>query len=137
MPLRQKLLIPQILVLMAYYRFRVHHRPFSELSPKIGTIHFETPLSKTPPNAWLVHELMEAMLRRIKWKDSCLIRALTAKKLLNRMGERCTLYMGVAKEGNNAMVAHAWLRCGRLYVTGGEIRSRFTVTAVYGDEMSN
>lgn len=137
MPLRQKVLIPQILVLMTYYRFVVHHRPFSELSPKIGTIHFETPVTRAGSNAWTVHELMNAMFRRLRWKDSCLIRALTAKKLLNRMGERCTLYMGVAKEGSSAMTAHAWLRCGNLIITGGEIRSRFTVTAFFGDEASN
>lgn len=136
LPLRQKLLIPQIFVLMEYYRFRVHHRPFAELSPKIGTLRLETPLVKTPRNAWLVHEMMNAMFRRIRWKDSCLIRALTAKKLLNRMGEKCTLYMGVRKLDGEPMTAHAWLRCGRLIVTGGESRSGFTVTAVYGDAES-
>lgn len=123
----------QIPVLMVWYYFQVHHRPFSELAPKIGTLGHETPPQKTSGNAWLIHELMEAVGRRIRWKDSCMIRALTAKKLLNRMGEKCTLYMGVSKEAGQAMTAHAWLRCGRLYVTGGEIRSHYTVTACFGD----
>lgn len=134
LPWKQKLLIPQILVLMQWYKFRVHHRPFSELAPRIGVLGMETPLERTPGNARLVHELMEAMLRRLQWKDSCLIRALTAKKLLNRMGERCTLYMGVSKREGQAMEAHAWLRCGRLIVTGGDSMAGFTVTAVFGDE---
>ena len=134
MPMKQKLLIPQILVLMAYYRFQVHRRPFSELAPKIGELGYETPVVATPSNAWLVHELMESMFRRIKWKDSCLIRALTARKLLNRMGERCTLYMGVRKVEDQPMKAHAWLRCGKLIVTGGESKAGFTVTAVFGDK---
>ena len=134
MPWKQKLLIPQIFVLMEYYRFRVHKRPFAELAPKIGTLGYETPVESSPRNAWLVHELMESMMRRIEWKDSCLIRALTAKKLLNRMGERCTLYMGVQKRDGNAMKAHAWLRCGKLIVTGGESKAGFTVTAVFGDK---
>lgn len=134
MPLRQKLLIPQIFVLMLWYRYRVHHRPFSELAPKIGKLGFETAPERTPQYAWHVHGIMNAMFRRINWKDSCLIRALTAKKLLNRAGERCTLYMGVSKEPGQAMNAHAWLRCGRLLVTGGENSSRYTVTAIFGDE---
>lgn len=134
MPMKQKLLIPQILVLMAYYRFRVRRRPFSELAPKIGELGYETPGETTPQNAWLVHEVMEAMFRRIKWKDSCLIRALTAKKLLNRMEERCTLYMGVRKVEDQPMKAHAWLRCGKLIVTGGESRTGYTVTAIFGDK---
>ena len=133
MPWKQKVLIPRILVLICWYKFRVHHRPFSELAPKIGTLGKETPVESSPRNAWYVHELMEAMFRRIRWKDSCLIRALTAKKLLNRMGERCTLYMGVRKPEGQAMTAHAWLRCGKLIVTGGESMAGYTVTATFAD----
>ena len=134
MPLKQKLLIPQVFVLMAWYKHQVHHTPFAELSPRIGTLHYQTPVEASPRNAWYVHELMEAMFRRIGWKDSCLIRALTAKHILNRMGERCTLYMGVRKLEDNAMTAHAWLRCGKLIVTGGESMAGYTVTACFGDE---
>lgn len=134
MPLKQKVMIPKIFLLMAYYKRRVHGHPFSELAPQIGTLGFETAVEASPRNAWLVHELMESMFRRIKWKDSCLIRALTAKRLLNRMGEKCTLYMGVRKPEGKAMTAHAWLRCGKLIVTGGESMAGFTVTAVFGDK---
>ena len=134
MPLKQKLLIPQVFVLMAYYKNRVHKHPFAELAPKIGQLGYETPIETSPRNARLVHELMESMFRRIGWKDSCLIRALTAKKLLNRMGERCTLYMGVRKRKGESLSAHAWLRCGKLTVTGGEIKDEYTVTAVFGDQ---
>ena len=134
MPLKQKLMIPQIFLLMAYYKNRVHRHPFAELAPKIGQLGFETPIETSPRNARRGHELMESMFRRIGWKDSCLIRALTAKKLLNRMGERCTLYMGVRKREGEGLSAHAWLRCGKLTVTGGEIRDEYTVTAVFGDQ---
>ena len=134
MPLKQKLMIPQIFMLMAYYKNRVHKHPFAELAPKIGQLGYETPIETSPRNARLVHELMESMFRRIGWKDSCLIRALTAKKLLNRMGEKCTLYMGVRKRKGEGLSAHAWLRCGKLTVTGGEIKDEYTVTAVFGDQ---
>ena len=134
MPLKQKLMIPQIFMLMAYYKNRVHKHPFSELAPKIGQLGYETPIEASPRNARLIYELMESMFRRIGWKDSCLIRALTAKKLLNRMGEKCTLYMGVRKREGEGLSAHAWLRCGKLTVTGGEIRDEYTVTAVFGDQ---
>ncbi len=133
MPLRMKMLLPQIIVLAYYYRYVIHHRPFSQVSRGIGTIQIETPITRASQTAWDVHEAMEAVFRKMQWKDSCLIRALTAKKLLNRRGEKCTLYMGVAKSGQEAMRAHAWLRCGNLYVTGGEIRSQYTVTAIFGD----
>ena len=134
MPLKQKLMIPRVFVLMAYYYYRVHKRPFAELAPSIGKVGFETPVESSPRDAWLVHELMESMFHRLKWKDSCLIRALTAKRLLNRMGYKCTLYMGVRKPDGRAMEAHAWLRCGKLTVTGGESKAGFTVTRIFGDE---
>lgn len=134
MPLKQKLMIPMVFLLMAYYKRQVHGHPFSELAPRIGTLGHETPIETSPRNARLVHELMEAMFRRIKWKDSCLIRALTAKNILNRMGERCTLYMGVQKKEGEGMTAHAWLRCGKLIVTGADSMAGYTVTAVFGDE---
>ena len=134
MPWKQKLMIPRVLLLMAFYKYQVHHRPFSRLTPKIGTLGLETPVEASPRNAWLVHELMEAMFRRIKWKDSCLIRALTAKRILNSMGEKCTLYMGVAKKEGQSMTAHAWLRCGKLIVTGGDSMAGYTVTACFADE---
>ena len=134
MPLKQKLLIPRIFVLMAYYKYRVHHRPFSELAPTIGTLGFETPLETSSRAARAVHELMEALFRRIKWKDSCLIRALTAKRILNSMGERCTLYMGVSQKEGQRMTAHAWLRCGKCIVTGADAMAGYTVTAIFGDQ---
>ena len=134
MPMKQKRMIPRILFWMFVYRRRVHGRPFSELAPGIGDLGYETPVQATPRDARLVHELMESMFRRFRWKDSCLIRALTAKRLLNSLGHTCTLYMGVRKSGVEAMTAHAWLRCGKLIVTGGESREGYTVTAVFGDK---
>jgi hypothetical protein len=134
MPLKQKLLIPAVLVLMEYYKFRVHRRPFSQLAPRIGVLGLETAIEASPKDAILVHELMEAMFRRLHWKDSCLIRALTAKRLLNAMGHKCTLYMGVAKQTGLGMTAHAWLRCGKCIVTGADSMAGYTVTATFGDQ---
>ena len=134
LPLKLKLTIPRVFVLMAYYKYLVHHRPFSELAPKIGTLGYETPLQTTTRDARAFHELMEAMFRRIKWTDSCLIRALTAKRILNSMGEKCTLYMGVSKKEGQGMTAHAWLRCGKRIVTGADAMAGYTVTAIFGDQ---
>ena len=134
LPLKLKLTIPRVFVLMAYYKYCVHHRPFSELAPKIGTPGYETPLVTTSREARAIHELMESMFRRIRWKDSCLIRALTAKRILNSMGERCTLYMGVAQKEGQPMTAHAWLRCGKCIITGADAMAGYTVTGIFGDQ---
>lgn len=52
------------------------------------------------------------------WESKCLVRALTAQKLLTKKKISSTLYLGVKKEGNK-MVAHAWIRTGGYYMTGG------------------
>ena len=51
LPLKLKLTIPRVFLLMAYYKYLVHHRPFSELAPKIGTLGYETPLNTTTREA--------------------------------------------------------------------------------------
>ena len=47
---------------------------------------------------------------------------LPKQELERMMGERggihSTLYLGVGKD-EGKMIAHAWLRCGQMYVTGG------------------
>lgn len=63
------------------------------------------------------------------WESKCLVRALTAQKLLNRKQIDSTLYLGVGKE-EDKMIAHAWLRCGRMYVTGGD-GSNYAIVAKY------
>ena len=63
---------------------------------------------------------------KTKWESKCLVRALTAQKLLSKEGIPSTMYLGV-KEENGKMLAHAWLRVGRLIVTGGEVSDEYTV----------
>lgn len=53
------------------------------------------------------------------WESKCLVRALTAQSFLKRKKIPSTLYLGVGKDENDKMVAHAWIRAGAMYVTGG------------------
>ncbi|MBR4341855.1 MAG: lasso peptide biosynthesis B2 protein [Lachnospiraceae bacterium] len=53
-----------------------------------------------------------------KWESKCLVRALTAGKLLRKKKLHYTLYLGVCQEDSGEMAAHAWLRWGKFIVTG-------------------
>lgn len=65
-----------------------------------------------------VAKIVDNTCNKTKWESKCLVRALTAQRFLRYKGIHSTLYLGCAiKEGK--MVAHAWLRCGEMYVTGG------------------
>ena len=40
-------------------------------------------------------------------------------KLLSEKGIESTLYLGCKLDENNKMIAHAWIRVGKMFVTGG------------------
>lgn len=61
----------------------------------------------------------------------CLVRAIAAMKMLKRRRIESTLYLGTAKDKDGRMIAHAWLRCGNLYVTGAEEMRGFTVVGKF------
>lgn len=94
--------------------------------------------SNVPPDTYMrqVALAVDWMCDRTPWQSLCMVRALTAKKLLNRKGYPCTLYMGLIKDNNGEMAAHAWLRCGGSYITGGT-GAGYTVTGKYGDPWEN
>ena len=75
-----------------------------------------------------------AVSRRAPWRCKCLEQAVAAKMMLRRRGLASTLYLGVAREESGPSVqAHAWLRCGSYYVTGGEERARYAVVSTFAD----
>ena len=65
-----------------------------------------------------IGQIVDRYCSKTAWESKCLVRALTARKLLQKRKIHSTLYLGCGrKEGK--MVAHAWLRCGKMFVTGG------------------
>lgn len=135
LPFRQKIMLFEAVFLSAYYRFWILYKPFPKLSAKIGTVGYETPETVADRRmVWTVRTIVEAVCRHTPWESKCLVRALVAKRMLNRRGYGCTLYMGVRQTGGE-MDAHAWLRCGDMYVTGGN-GTGYAVTGVFGDSFS-
>ena len=69
--------------------------------------------------------------RYLIWARKCLVTSIAAKRMLNRRKIPATLYMGVAKNEKGKLIAHAWLRSGDIWVTGGRNRNKFTVVGVF------
>lgn len=63
------------------------------------------------------------------WESKCLVCALTAQRLLTKKKISSTLYLGIKKEGEK-MLAHAWIRTGGYYATGGN-GNGYTMVAKY------
>jgi hypothetical protein len=51
--------------------------------------------------------------------------------MLHLRGIPATLYLGVEKR-DDRVHAHAWLRCGTTFVTGGDGSARYSVVSVLG-----
>ncbi len=108
-------------VLSAYYRFQMLNEDTKKLKYKWGIAGQESAEEATIEEyrfAKRVSYSVNQVCSKTKWESKCLVRALTAQRLLAEKKIDSTLYLG-CKEENGMMIAHAWVRCGKAYVTGG------------------
>lgn len=52
------------------------------------------------------------------WKSECLVQALAAQRMLKKRNVNSTIHLGVGKDMHSNILAHAWLKCGGITVTG-------------------
>ena len=92
-----------------------------KLRPPWGEEGRESPQEETRANycqAAHISQIVNRYCDKTVWESKCLVRALTAQKMLSKRNIHSTLYLGCAQK-DGKMIAHAWLRCGSMYVTGG------------------
>lgn len=105
-----------------WYRILVFNVPMKYLEKYFGERDQETPMDFTRRDyywALRVSREVNRIADKTPWDSKCLVRALAAQRILKRRNVSTTLYLGVGKEETDKMIAHAWLRCGSYYVTGG------------------
>lgn len=132
---KNKKLTLAIYYLTAYYRFIILHVPSKKLEPRWGERGVESPETDSDKNysyAYRISREVQRVAPKTHWESKCLVQALTAQYLLHRKNIKSTLYLGVGKEeGSNKMVAHAWLRVGPYYVTGGDGSKTYATVAKF------
>ena len=120
---------------MGFYRAFILFVPFNKLRKRMGK-HKEESAEKETRDVYKIASHISWVVTLISsktpWESKCLVQALTAQRMLKSKGISTTIYLGVRKEGNE-MKAHAWLRCGEYYVTGGAIREQYTVVAKFAN----
>ncbi len=111
--------------LVGVARFRIYFFKSSKLQKYMGTPG-ETPFAEITDNTarlnmFFVADRVKRVAKRMPWQSKCLAQAMTAQRLLKGYGLKSTLYLGVGKDPDDAskMVAHAWVRCGTVYICGG------------------
>lgn len=65
------------------------------------------------------------------WRNRCLVDAITAKLLLQQYHIQTTLFLGVSKDGDSSLIAHAWLKYGEKFITGKRGYQKFTVVSSF------
>jgi len=136
MPTGQRSLAEAV-VWLCLARLAILLLPFRLIAPQLGTHRYETPVTdslQTGTRVLMIAGAMQRASRHLPWKCTCLVQALAGKVMLRRRGLPSTLYLGVAKNGDGNLCAHAWLRCGNFILTGQEEATRFTVVSTFGDE---
>ncbi len=132
-PLSLRILVVRVFFWALYYKWLISKRAFRDICHRLGTRRESVPVEPYSGNnkerILAVSRVIKIVCPRLHFKNECLVEAFVAKRLL--LHEKMTVYMGVAKTKEGAMRAHAWTRCGDIYVTGAEGREQFTVTAVF------
>lgn len=104
--------------------------PFRWIAARLGTQGQESVVEVPPADLRRAREVafyIRGVCRRLRWSPSCLVRATAAMVLLRRRHLEGTLYVGVASDQKEGIRAHAWVRCGAVFVTGGRERRAYAV----------
>lgn len=107
--------------------------PFRRILPHLGTQGVESSAEVSPENhayAWAVRRAINNACHWLGWRPTCLVRSIAALMMLRRRGIESTLYLATALTADQ-LQAHAFVRCGDVYVAGGSERDAFTVLSSF------
>lgn len=130
---RTKLLLIEAFIFLGWARI-LKTIAFSKVAPHLGERMKETSIVIDESNRKLIQRISQVvrmMSRYTLWESMCLVQAIAAMKMLERRQIESTLYLGTAKDEKGKLIAHAWLRSGPFYVTGGDVMHQFTVVKTF------
>ncbi|MEO0771345.1 MAG: lasso peptide biosynthesis B2 protein [Cyanobacteria bacterium J06649_4] len=134
---RHRTIFAEALFWLGVARFVILIFPFRWVEPYLGQRMIESALDDKPNDpqqlrkvAWAIHKVSGYT----PWESKCLAQAIAAKRMLKSRKIVSTLYLGVARSQANELEAHAWLRSGPVYLTGGRGHEFFTVVATFAEE---
>lgn len=119
---RDKLLFMEAFFLTGVYRFKILRVPFNKLKLELGSYNVESDDDVDVEYYRLcrkIGRIVTSVSKYTPWESLCLVKAMTVQKMLKKRGVCTTVYLGVNKDTKDNMNAHAWIRCGKMYITGG------------------
>ena len=126
------LLLAETGLLLIAAKIVLRAAPFRTIAPKTcGDRNFAT---KNCAELMEIGWAFGVIARRIGILRQCLAQSIAAQWMLNRRRIANTLYLGVRRDEEGALLAHAWVRAGARTIVGRESRPGFHVIATFGDE---
>jgi hypothetical protein len=121
LPFDEKKLFFIATFLVLKIRILVTFLPLRFYSSKFGIRHKTLSDSQEVINLTTMHKVKRTIKRTsiyLPFKNKCLVDAFVAKKLLKKLGFESTLFLGVGRDENGQVIAHAWLKYCGMIVTG-------------------
>lgn len=118
---------------LVFWWLAIHLVPVRKILQRMGTQGIESPAEVSPEAhacAWAVRRAINGACQRLGWRPTCLVRSTVAMTMLRRRGVEGTLYLATARD-EDRLQAHAFVRCGAVYVAGGSEREAFTVLSSF------
>ena len=123
-PGRDRTLMLQALYWLLVYTFLIYVMPFRWWQDRIGLKMQPWQEETLSPEQMRMIGLVRRSVFRAKKVllgfPKCFALSLTLKKMLQKRGIDSTLYLGVKKNGDESLMAHAWLKCGDKIIYGGQ-----------------
>jgi hypothetical protein len=136
MPMTDKCLLLESLTMLGAARTAVVMLPFRWVATVLGK---QEPTidagddTAVDLNVRRVGTMVRRASKNVPWTSKCLDQAIAAKLMLARRGLPTTVYFGVRTDKNGELTAHAWLRSGSQFVTGGGNHHAFTIINTFTD----
>lgn len=132
LPLRDQGLLIEAVVSLALAGMALKTIAFARLAARLGRHMAETPeaeLAEAVAVARRIRWAIETAAQNLPWRPVCFPQAVAATYMLRRRDIASTIYFGV--DPARDLDAHAWVRVGRLIVTGAPLERRFTVVSTF------
>ncbi|MCC5879145.1 MAG: lasso peptide biosynthesis B2 protein [Idiomarina sp.] len=141
MPLRKKLWFLLMWPLMGVCRAAILLLPFRFYRAVLGTSLGNTQLSVLVSDAqlrraWQIGSAVELTARYTPWESKCLVQSIVCACWCRLYRVPYVVYLGVRKDEQAAMKAHAWTCVGKAVVAGREGHRAYTIVSTFAFKYS-
>ena len=134
-PASKKLLFLEAFVVSTIAKLMVISLPFRIIQQAFGFKAYQENIpfsenSNTDPSVKVVFQTVDSISRHVFWTNTCLVRSITVKYLLRRRKIDALLYLGLAKDEQGQLKAHAWVKVPEIGLVYDDGSGEYTTVAV-------